>query len=161
MVIFSTKRKSNWPAIAAMLIAGLVSVAPKQLNAMQGTPKPVACYPVEGEKNTKVEPDKNGNFNFTIRLFKTSDKTKIYHGSAYINNLGSFVATENGDIQIQINNQDIPEIITVAISTSGYGYHEFTIYKKDLKNSTSTDLYFDEVQMTAGIISIQEDIKPE
>ena len=157
IVFFNHKRRSNWPAIAAMLIAGFVSVVPATINAAPNTKASYVYSPVDGEKEKKnVEPDKTSNYHFTIRLFNTETKAKIFYGSATIENLGVFYADANGDIQIIINDKDIPDYINLTIGTNGYGNHPFSLYRKDLKNSTSADLYINEVQMPAGMVAIDE-----
>lgn len=160
--IYKTQKSSNWPAIAAMLIAGFVSVAPSQLNAMQGEPMPIEYHAIENTKKTnKVEPHKTRS-EFTVQLMNSENKAIIYYGGIFIDGLGTFVPDVNGEIKIIQQTEDpyLPDSYRVSVYASGFNSKYFTLQLKDIKNSTRAVIYLDKSPedqiMTSGTISIQE-----
>lgn len=180
MFISSYKPKSNWPTIAAMLIAGLVSVIPTSLNASNtvhgniapgmeivttvhgGTTlyEPTTETPGLirfGNNKLVVEPDSAKSY-YIIHLFDNATKLNVYNGVITIENLGNFSANSNGDIVLE-NIYDklfLSNTLQITVSAPGYGTQVFNLDKKNLKNSTNANLYLHQMEMKSGMIEIDE-----
>ncbi len=155
--LYKIQKRSNWPAIAAMLIAGFVSVVPSQLNAMQGEPMPIEY----SKENKKVEPDKTHSV-FTVQLMNAENKAIIYTGGIFIDGLGTFLPDVNGEIKIIQKTEEpyLQDSYRVSVYASGFNSKYFTLSLKDLKKSTHAIIYLDkspeDQQMTSGTVSIHE-----
>jgi len=160
--IYPIKTRRTWPAIAAMLVAGMFSLAAPTLNAakhgnteISSVHGGVAVWTDPAPSHSKIDPEKMGNIRFTVRLFAEDTKNKITNGSISITGLGLFQSNMDGDIVIHFNGDELPQIIEASIYSS-YGHHYYRITRKDLKNSTHADLYLTETIMPAGTVAIEE-----
>src|SRR5687767_10715257 len=88
MVIHSYKRRSNWPAIAAMLVAGLFAVVPTNVNAINPNKPSIEFY---SSIQSEVEPEKSKQ-EFQIQLLNAKNNNLITWGSVYVEGLGTFTA---------------------------------------------------------------------
>ncbi len=156
MVMHLPRRKSNWPAIAAMLIAGLVSIAPGYSETIHGNLDPREHHSVfKPEKEPmKTEPGTTSGYEFTLRLFKINSDQRVYNGWIKIEGLGTYMSDTKGNILIKANSQELPEVIQLTITAPGYEHKQVTIYRKDLKGSANADIYLNEMEMVAGIVAI-------
>lgn len=176
MLISNYKPKSSWPSIAAMLIAGMVSVIPTSVNAsnmVHGNLAPgvetvhggTVYTSVTGgysvvettSNNLIVEPDSSKAF-YIIHLFDDKTKANIYNGMATVSELGIFEAKSNGDIVIESSKDRVllSQMLQITVSAPGYGTQTFTLDKKNLKNSTTANLYLHQMELKAGMIEMDE-----
>jgi hypothetical protein len=160
--IYPIKNRKSWPAIAAMMVAGMFSIAIPDLNAAKHSSYDVttvhggvAVWEEPAPPHSKVDPEKIGKIQFTVRLFDQNSKNKISNGSITIAGLGTFQSNTQGDIVIYFSGDGLPEIIEASIYSS-LGHHYYKISRKDLKNSTHADLYLTEMIMPAGTVAIEE-----
>jgi len=167
--IYQIKKRKNWPAIAAMVVAGMFSLATPPLNAAKhgnteiktthgGTiiipENPAATY-------KKVEPDKSKSY-FTIRLVNESTNEKILYGSVYIAGMGTFYADLNGDIIIENNIEQayFPNVLDIVANGPGYESKMYKFETKYIKQSVFAKILLIErpVDYTqpAGTVAIEE-----
>ena len=157
MVFRPIKKRSNWPAIAAMLIAGLISAVPDQLHAASTTSNSIAYYPAEKEKN--VEPDKRDP-QFTIRLFRADNHAPIFYGNISIEHIGTFYADMDGKIVIS-GAREIEEMssLWITVSAPGYMVKAFTIQLENIQHTRMANIYLEENKeemMPSGKVTIHE-----
>lgn len=164
--IYSIKKRNTWPAIAAMLVAGMFSLSAPTLNA--GVHGNMDISSVHGGTTLwaenapgapgllKIDPKKIGKIRFVIRLYAKETKERIFNGSVIIEGLGTFNAEANGDINIEFGGKEAPAILQVGIHTGSHGFHSYRFNKSDLKNSVQADLYLEEQIMPAGTVAIEE-----
>lgn len=162
MFLYNIKRKSSWPAIAAMLISGLFSISPSALNATNSKP----AIEFHSTINSEVEPEKT-NQAFPIKLMNSKTNEIISWGNIYIDQLGSFFADQTGIIQV-INTIEaplMPDSFIVVVSAGGYTTKTFTFYTKDLQQATGATIYLEELKqdeiMPPGTVAIHENDIPQ
>jgi hypothetical protein len=148
--------KTHWPAIAAMLIAGLVNVVPTNLQAASYQPPMVQT----DTTNHSVDPEKSKAI-FYIYLFDENTRKKVYNGSVMIKSQNSFFAQSTGEIIIE-NIATDQAYIEVTLEAPGYEPKEYRIQLKDFKNKNSIEVYLkplpvDRHQMMNGGISLNLD----
>lgn len=155
IIVYQPIKKNYWPAVAAMLVAGFISLAPIQAQPNKTVHKTM----IKVDKEVRIidtEPGQDGKVGFTIRLFKMNSTQKIYHGSVTIEGLGSFNANEEGNIIIQADPEKLPSKLSITIYAHGYEYKQITMLKKDIQQSASADIYLQEqMEMLGGVVEFE------
>jgi hypothetical protein len=155
------KKRSHWPAIAAMLIAGTFAVVP---NYASGTFQKTSIEFMKSNE-VEVEPGKT-NTSFPVQIFDASNNNLITWGSVYVDGLGTFSADYHGIINIkhEMDENKMPESFQVTVYAGGYLSKTFTFYTKDLKISTGAKIYLDqqtEEISPPGTVAIHEETSPQ
>lgn len=142
MVIYSYKRRSNWPAVAAMLVAGLFAMAPSNVNAINPNKPPIEFH---SSIKSEVEPEKTKQ-EFPVQLLNSKNNNLITWGSVYVEGLGTFTADSHGTIRVINTDEEkfMPESYLVTVYAGGYITKTFRIYTKDLQQCTGATIYLEE-----------------
>jgi hypothetical protein len=163
MVLHPVKRRSNWPAIAALLIAGMVTVAPASLQAVNQTKAAIEYHPLDDKK---VEPEKTKQ-TFTIQLLSANTNIPILFGSVYVEGLGNFFGNDKGIIQVinTLEKESMPDSLQITVSAGGYTTKVFSIYTKDLEKTNGANIYLEEMKQgdisPPGTVAIHEEEPPK
>ncbi len=157
--LYNQRKKSTWPAIAAMLIAGLVTLASTPSFAGNTHPNTIKfSYPVDGKK---VEPSRNEQ-KITVHIYNSTTNAPISYGMVYIDGVGYFYSDANGKAEIVINYTEDkkPENYYVTVSAGGYATKSYTIKEKELQKISGANIYMDVLEnnqdeiLPAGMIAI-------
>ncbi len=142
MVIHSYQKRSSWPAVATMLVAGLFAVAPSNVNALNPGKLSIEFH---STIQSEVEPEKNKE-EFPIQLLNAKNNQLITWGSVYVEGLGTFSADEHGTIHVINTDEEkmMPESYLVTVYAGGYISKTFRIYTKDLQQCTGATIYLEE-----------------
>jgi len=160
MFLFAYKKRSSWPAMAAMLIAGLVTLAPINIQANNINKTNTEFFPIDGKKG---EPQNNEQ-KITVFIFNSATNQPIPKGMVYVDGIGYFYSDENGKTEIIINwtEDKRPEHYYITVSANGYMVKNYQLKEKELKTIFKANVYLDVYTisdddiMPAGAISIQE-----
>ncbi len=153
----NVKTQTKWPAIAAMLVAGLftfnsgIAQAQKDEAPQYHTPSIRV-----GEK--KTEPSKDSLISYSIRILTKEGKQPIQGASVSIEKIGEYISDKNGLVSFSIAEKDIPELIHISFWANGYRYEDIHIKKAKISNSKKIELFMveEEEMMLRGDISIEE-----
>ena len=136
----SIKKQYHWPAIAAMLVAGIFTFntgsaqIQKDNNIQYNTPTIRV-----GEK--KTEPSKDSLITYSIRILSKDSKKPIYGASVTIEKIGEYISDKNGLISFSISEKNIPELVHISFWANGYKYEDIHIKKTKNINSKKIELY--------------------
>lgn len=159
-LLSAPKRRSAWPGIAAMLVAGLFSLAPIKNHAYTNHRSGIEYFPIDGKK---VEPSQNEQ-KVTVYIFNSETKAPISYGMVFIEGVGTFYSDQNGKVDVVINwmEDKRPENYYISISAGGYEVKNYYLKEHELKKISAANVYLnmqkmsDEDILPAGSISIQE-----
>ncbi len=154
----------KWPAIAAMLVAGIFHLMPLTGSAQTNTNVTLHSSSLSIERNnetpkeTKTEPGKDSLITYTIKIIAKEGKTPIVDASVTIDQIGTFTSDKNGKITFSIAEGKIPELVQVQITASGYNYQSMQIQKNKILQSKKIEVLMTvrEEYMLRGDISIEE-----
>lgn len=158
--IASKTKKTHWPAIAAMLVAGMFSLTSTGLHSAMhgGTIVTTETNPLVSKK---VEPDKTKTY-FTIKLFDESTNEKILYGTIFIEGLGSFSSNEKGEFLIEnnIEKPNFPKTLSITASGPGYQSKVYKILSKYILDFSYATIYLEKFpigyEQPAGMVAIEE-----
>lgn len=159
----SIKRHAKWPAITAMLIAGMFQLMP--ING--GAQKESTIYPyssimltVKGDspKNVNTEPGKDSLITYTIKVSSREDKIAVVGATVVIENIGTYTSDINGVISFSITKDKIPDLVHVDLSAHGFGNESITIQKNKIIKSKNIELWLikKETYMIRGDVGIED-----
>jgi len=154
-------RKMKWPAMAAMLVAGLFTVAPAITHAQRNTEKvvhPVSVRIDQSGTNETIntEPGKDSLITYKIKVKSFKTNTTIAGAQINITDVGSFTSDKNGMVVVSISMKDVPEFIQVDCWASGFETSSQTIYKTQLEKNKKLEIFLAEEEryMMRGDVSI-------
>jgi hypothetical protein len=118
----------QWPAIAAMLVAGLFSVGP-QLHAQKQTgsngnvavAQPLKVYP---RNSNEKYVEKDSVVTIKIKVVDSKHKKILPGANVTLGGIGNYVADEKGHFSLTVQVSKLPEKILI----SAYASPEYTFY---------------------------------
>jgi hypothetical protein len=158
------RQKKLWPAIAAMLLAGVFQVMSQQgyaqqENFMQKQPRSILF--AKGEKsvtNTNTEPSKDSLITYTIQIKAQENKQPIPGVVVTIEQIGEYTTNGEGVISFSIAIEKIPKEVSVTLYAAGYKYQHIQIKRTRILHSRSIELLMTEYEemMLRGDVSFEE-----
>ncbi len=155
--ILSQRKKHYWPAIAAMLVAGIFQLTPTTASAqLQGNVK-VQSTSTAFEKNPmnkshETEPASDSLSVYTIQILSKSTKKPLQGIYAEIDSLGTFITDSNGEIQLKVDFNKLPTNIKVQLSGINHLTQNLTYDKRTLVHSKRLIVHMTEVDNTRFMI---------
>jgi hypothetical protein len=155
------KIKTYWPAIAAMLAAGIFQMTP--LPAQTQNPSVTTGYKitVREESNNKNNPDHDSTITIKIKVIDAKSKHHLQNVSVEIPGIGSYTSDKTGYLKVSVYAGQLPKTITInAWASSYYTYIADIEIKEFIKNPVYTlEMWYDDPKMhvNGGDIEIKED----
>ncbi len=154
------KKYTKWPAIAAMLVAGLFQLTTGSLNAQN--PTKLVAYHKEArfETNTQLntEPGKDSTIVYSLKVVSKEGEYAIPTAFVMIEGIGEFTSDINGMVTFSIAEEKIPNIIHIKLSAIGFNDEDFHLQKAKLTKTKNIDLWMTESEryMLRGDVSIED-----
>ena len=144
------KNHYKWPAIAAMLVAGMFQLIPAntfaQIETNTATYNSSISIKSSGEtleeKNT--EPSKDSLITYSIKISDKASKKIIIGVTVAIESIGSYTTDKNGMVSFSIEENKIPAQINIELSARGYSYEKMTIQKNKITKAKKIELWMTE-----------------
>lgn len=153
-------KHAKWPAIAAMLIAGLFQVNTSFAQTDRNTHTDVKSYYLSTTKGEvkETEPAKDSLITYSIKVLAKDGKYAIPGATVIIESIGTYTSDEKGMIQFSIAEKDIPSIIKVELYAYGYETIHTSIQKVKITKTKNIELFLGEREkyMLRGDISIED-----
>lgn len=153
-------KHAKWPAIAAMLIAGLFQVNTSFAQTDRNTHTDVKSYYLSttNTKEKKTEPAKDSLITYTINVLAVDGKYAIAGATVNIEKIGSYTSDEKGIIHFSIAEKDIPTVIKIELYAYGFEKITTSIQKAKITKTKNIELLMveKEVYMMRGDISIED-----
>lgn len=153
-------KHTKWPAIAAMLIAGMFQLNTSFGQTDRNTHTDVKSYYLSTTKTnlTKTEPSKDSLITYSIKVLAKDGKYAISGASVTILDIGTYTSNENGIIQFSIAEKDIPAIIKIELYANGYETINTSLQKIKITKTKNIELFMEEREkyMLRGDISIED-----
>jgi hypothetical protein len=154
----------KWPAMAAMLVAGLFQLSAGNLNAQRTQDQKLYSSNLAIEKNPqqkekiKTEPASDSLVIYTIRIFDEKTKEKLAGISVSIDSMGVFVSDGKGEVKLSLELNKVPKLIRVQFSSWNYEVKDLSFSKSRLAKTKSMEIYLKESErmMMKGDVSIEE-----
>lgn len=156
------RKSTHWPAIAAMLIAGVFQLSNTAWG--QKTQGQIKIYDASlanekyplGDKET--EPESDSLTSYKIVVLDVGTKKVLPNTIIEIDSLGVFVTDAKGQVELQINLNKIPDTITIQFSSPSHETLRLTFTKNKLTLSQKLEVYLKEVDyerfMLKGDVSV-------
>lgn len=147
----------KWPAIAAMLIAGLFTITEGYSQPIQTT-KHVYKTSVDKDLKRETEPGSDSIRTYTLTILSFETNQPVPMAKVTIKNVGEFTTDSNGNIKVSWGNKKIPSTIEVAITAPGFEPASYHFATKELITSHPYQLHLREYEsiMLRGDVSIEE-----
>jgi len=159
-IFYSTfKKKANWPAIAAMLVAGIFAVSANQLQAQIRVKGNAVVVDNSGKDKEKyTEPGNDSLITYTLKISSKFDKDPIVGVTVAIKEIGTFTTNKDGIITFNIDESRIPEILQIDLNAYGFKKESISIKKAKIINAKKIELWLEkkEEYMLKGDVSIEE-----
>lgn len=156
ILYINRKERSNWPAVAAMLVAGIFALSANQVQAQIRNRSQMFYDQSEGKY---TEPGKKDSLTtYTIKISSRIDKTPIIGATVAIQEIGTFTTDKNGVITFNIDESKIPEIVQVDLQAYGFEKEKISIKRSKIINAKNMELWMDEKEeyMLRGDVMIDE-----
>lgn len=154
------KSRNKWPAIAAMLVAGMFQLMPTSSFAQKETNviyyKSSVSIKSSGEANKEIntEPAKDSLITYSIKISNKENKKIIPGVIVTIEKIGSYTTDKNGMISFSIEENKIPDQINIELSVRGYSYEKITIQKNKITKAKKIELWMTkEEEMLRGDVA--------
>jgi hypothetical protein len=154
----------KWPAMAAMLVAGLFQLSAGTLNAQREVDQKIYSRSLAIEKNPqqkekiKTEPASDSLITYSIRVFDEKTKEKLAGISVSIDSIGVFVTDAKGEIKLSLEPNKVPKLVRIQFSSWNYEVKDLSFAKSRLARNKSMEIYLKESEryMMKGDVSIEE-----
>jgi hypothetical protein len=156
------RRFSKWPAIAAMLVAGLFQLNQGNLNAQINHPKQICATESNLQKNPykevkqKTEPASDSLITYTIRVFDEKNKTRLAGISVNIDSVGVFYTNEKGEVNLSIDIKKVPKLVHIQLSGINWETQNLNFAKTRLMKTKNMEIYMKEMER----LMLRGDIDP-
>lgn len=152
----------KWPAIAAMLVAGIFQLSVGTLNAQRQNEQKVYSRELAIEKNPqkksqiKTEPASDSLITYTISVFDEKTKEKLVGISVDIDSVGTFTTDGNGQVKLSLELNKVPKMVRIQFSSWNYEVKDLSFAKSRLMKSKNMHIYLKESErmMLRGDVSI-------
>jgi hypothetical protein len=152
------KTTYKWPAIAAMVIAGMFQLMPAN-SQTENRSQPYSYERVNDTKTElKTEPAKDSLITYTIKVLSKKDKANIAGATITIESIGTYTSDKNGLIHFNIGESKIPDVIRIDLFASGFNLEQLSIQKQKITRTKNIELWMTikENYMLRGDISIED-----
>lgn len=155
------KRKHiHWPAIAAMLVAGLFQVIPSNLNAQMQTTTG-AKISVNANNENKTSTDKDSLITMKIKVVDSKTKKAIVNANIQVGSIGEYITDKKGYFSFSTNYKDLPENISVVGYANDYYQLKLEIDVKEFtkKPYYQLEMWYNDIntQVDGGMIHIEQE----
>jgi hypothetical protein len=132
--------KKYWPAIAAMLVAGVFQLMPLVTYANNNAQKPTNLYPLEnlvepGGTGTLHPQDQDSLTTFRLQIISSKNKKPIEGAQVNIEGAGQFISDAKGYITIHVVVKNMPDYFRItAFAPPDHSYDRYIHLKDFIKN---------------------------
>lgn len=150
------RKSTHWPAIAAMLIAGVFQLSNTAWG--QKTQGQVKIYSttIAHEKyplcDKDTEPASDSLVTYTIQVMDEKNKNKLEGISVEIDSLGDFVTNKEGEVKLNIDPNKIPKTIVLQFSGLNHETKRLTFTKAKLIHTKRMEIFLKEINMERFMI---------